>query len=284
MSLTESALLVRLHRSWYRGNITDLAITDEVVASKKAKNGAGIFVKKLLRDNPYFSAATAASRAVDTYHKKMTVPWNDRAERLLPASLYFEYAENMRRLRQKHEAAVHEFVGNLGDLVQAEEARLGDAFNPADYPSADQLEQQYHIDLKFTPLQDPNDIRVAIPDEEREKIRQDCQDMFSEKLRDITKDLWVRLHECVKRMVENLESNKRIYNTMIGNICDLVKMLPELNVSNDPQLAYMAREIDERICKYSTDDIKQSEEVRNEAHSEAEDVLEKIDQVLKGWS
>jgi len=282
MSLAEKVVLVRLRRSWWRGNVTDFTISDEVTTAKNASKDAGVFVKKIMR-NDYFSACTAAFRAVDTYHKKMTVPWNDRAERALPADKYFEYAEKMRELMGKVESAVADFVGNLGDLIQNEHARLGDAFSFEDYPSADQLRSKYNIDLKFTPLQNLDDIRIAIPEEEKAKIRQDCEEMFAEKLGDITTDLWHRLHGSITRMVENLQKNDRIHGTMITNICELVQMLPSLNVANDPQLAYMAREIDDTICRYRVDDIRDSVELREQACDDAQKALDKIDSIIGGW-
>lgn len=282
MSLAEKIILVRLRRSWWRGNVTDLDISKEVTEMKNAEGNSGVFVKKAMR-NEYFAACTAAYRALDTYHKKMTIPWNDRAERALPSDQYFQYGAEMRKLMGKAETAVYEFVGNLDELIEREKIRLGDAFVAEDYPAAPKLEALYNVDLKFTPLMNPEDIRVAIPEEEKLKIKADCEAMFDEKLKDAGKELFTRLYKAVGRMVDNLEKNSRIYDTMVGNICELVDMLPSLNVGDDQQLTYMAREIKDRICTFDVEDIKKDEDVRGEAYDNACDVLDKMDSIVKGW-
>jgi hypothetical protein len=259
--------------------VTDLNITEEVVASKNAQSDMGIFVKKIMQ-NPEFARTTAAYRAIDVYHKKMTVPWNDRAERLLALKSYFDYTDKMRRLKQECESSVHHFLSNFGDLVAAEHSRLGDSFAYEDYPSVEELERKYKVDFLVTPLQNLDDIRVSLPEADLAKMRADCEQVFDHKLQAISHDLWVRLHKSIKRMCDNLEKNSRIYDTMLGNIYELVDMLPTLNVGQDPQLDYMTTEIKERLLSYNTEDIKKDDKVKARATDDANDILDKIDNVL----
>lgn len=275
-SIDKRYVLVTLHRSWWRGKITDFGITEEVVASKNASRDMGIFVKKIMQ-NAEFAAITAAYRAIDTYHKRMTVPWNDRAERLLALDTYFDYTGKMRGLKQQCEDAVNHFLSNFGALVAAEHKRLGDSFSYEDYPSVEELERKYKVEFLVTPLQNLDDIRVALPEEDRAQIRKDCEHLFDQKLEEISKDLWGRLHAAIKRMCDNLENNSRIYDTMLGNIHELIDMLPVLNVGNDPALAYMTTEISDRLLKYNTEDIKKDEDTKKRATQDANDILSRLD-------
>jgi len=198
---------------------------------------------------------------------------------------YFDYGEKMRDLRSRFESAKNGFVANLAALKEQDKARMGDLFDEADYPTPEQLEEMYRIDMHMVPLQNLEDIRVRIPEEEKAKMQRDCEDLFDEKLRNASQHLWERLYKAIKRMVENLEGNSRIYETMLGNITELVNLLPTLNIGNDPELAYMAREIEERIVKrYTTEDIKSDAGTKERAHEDAQELLDQIDSVIAGWS
>lgn len=285
MSLDERVVLVRLKISDYRGAITDYKTTEEVRAMKNASHGANRSIKFLLRDNDYFKECASAIRALRTYNEKVTIPWEDGGLRALPIEHYFEYGAKTRDLQARISAGVTNFVANLDELKEEDRNRMGDLFDEADYPTPEQLEEMYQVDIHLVPLQNLDDIRVRIPEEDIAKMKRGCEDLFEEKLRNASMHLWDRLYKSIKRMVDNLEGNARIYDTMIGNIVDLVQMLPSLNIGDDPELAYMAREIEDRIVKrYTTDDIKSDSAVRERAHDDAQEMLDKIDSVLAGWS
>ena len=284
MSLAEQVVLVKLKVSDFRGTITDHVTTEEVRVAKHAQVGANKATKYLLKDNDYFRECASATRALRTYVESITVPWEGGGIRALPADLYFDFGQAIREKIARFDAARQAFVANLGDLVAQDASRLGDLFDPDDYPSPDKLESMYHVEVQVFPIQNLDDIRVRLPEEEKAKMRADCEDMFADKMKAASVDLWGRLHKCIKRMVDNLDSNSRIYDTMIGNINDLVQILPTLNIGNDPELAYMTREITDRICsRYSTQSIKDSEATRKRARDDAQDVLDRIDEKLKGW-
>ena len=285
MSLAENVVLVRLKISDYRGTITDYKTTEEIRAMKNAAHGANRAVKYLLKDNDNFRECASAVRALRTYNEKVTIPWEDGGLRALPVEQYFDYGEKMRDLRSRFESAKNGFVANLAALKEQDKARMGDLFDEADYPTPEQLEEMYRIDMHMVPLQNLEDIRVRIPEEEKAKMQRDCEDLFDEKLRNASQHLWERLYKAIKRMVENLEGNSRIYETMLGNITELVNLLPTLNIGNDPELAYMAREIEERIVKrYTTEDIKSDAGTKERAHEDAQELLDQIDSVIAGWS
>src|SRR5258708_12518334 len=66
-----------------------------------------------------------------------------------------------------------------------------------------------------------------------------------------TEDLWKRLRDVVSHMVDRLnEPDSRFHATLVTNIHDLVSLLPQLNVNQDPDLERFATQIRARLCNY----------------------------------
>ena len=75
-----------------------------------------------------------------------------------------------------------------------------------------------------------------------------------------TEDLWKRMREVVKHMVDRLsEPESRFHATMVTNIFDLVSLLPQLNVNQDPDLERFAPQIRDRLCNYTARDLKKDD-------------------------
>ena len=53
-------------------------------------------------------------------------------------------------------------------------------------------------------------------------------------------------------------------------------LLPRLNITDDPDLEAMRREIESAVCNYEPSDLRENKEIRKDAAKEASDILEKM--------
>jgi hypothetical protein len=89
---------------------------------------------------------------------------------------------------------------------------------------------------------------VNISDEERERLKRQIADSVQASLRSATRDLWQRLYDVVSHMSKKLadynaahgDNKPKLYKSMVGNIVELVDVLPKLNVGGDAELERMA--------------------------------------------
>lgn len=96
-----------------------------------------------------------------------------------------------------------------------------------------------------------------------------------------TEELWKRLREVVKHMVDRLnEPESRFHATLVTNIADLVSLLPQLNVNQDPDLDRCASQIRDRLCNYTAQDLKKHGLLRVTTAAEAAGIVAEIDNVL----
>jgi hypothetical protein len=90
------------------------------------------------------------------------------------------------------------------------------------------------------------------------------------------------MREVVKHLVDRLsEPESRFHATMVTNIFDLVSLLPQLNVNQDPDLERFALQIRDRLCNYTAQDLKKDDELRTSTAAEAAGIVAEIDQVLE---
>jgi len=83
-------------------------------------------------------------------------------------------------------------------------------------------------------------------------------------------------------MVDRLnEPESRFHATLVTNIFDLVSLLPQLNVNQDPDLERFASQIRDRLCNYTAQDLKQHDLLRVTTAAEAAGIVAKIDEVLE---
>ena len=81
-------------------------------------------------------------------------------------------------------------------------------------------------------------------------------------------------------MHEKLADEDAIFrDSLIGNIEELVSILPDLNVADDPNLAKLTENIQENICRFDADILRNNKEARKEAVMASKDILNTIESV-----
>jgi len=101
-------------------------------------------------------------------------------------------------------------------------------------------------------------------------------------MRRFCNDLWTRLKGVVAHMAERLnEPESRFHASLVTNICELVDLLPRLNVNQDEELNRFAGEIRDRLCGFTARDLKKNEILRAATANDAAQILTEMDAVLR---
>jgi hypothetical protein len=83
-------------------------------------------------------------------------------------------------------------------------------------------------------------------------------------------------------MVDRLhEPETRFHATLVTNISDLVTLLPQLNVNQDPDLERFAAQIRDSLCNYTAQDLKKHDILRATTAAEAAGIVAQMDEVLE---
>lgn len=276
--LNARAMLVSLNISLWTARKLDKRITAEVNTQHNASNDAGRYNKHLLPGDArsYDTLRKAAQAARDTYYTQ-TLPWSADGARILPAMNFMEFSAQMRKHRAEYDAALADFLADYPSLQANARVLLNGMFNPADYPAPGDLAGRFGFALNFSPVPDAGDFRVDIADDAAATIRQQIEKNAREAEARAMRDLWDRLHDATAAMVDRLSQPDAIFrDSLIGNMRELLAILPRLNISNDPALAALADEADRKLAAYHPQDLRDDKATRAAVAADAAAIMDKM--------
>jgi len=280
--ITERAMLAAVHISIWTAIKHDRKVSREVAEQHGAYAGAGRYNKQLLREAERLESIRSLSGQIRQYFYKITLPWSDEGYRLLPAHFYFELTTKMREFEQAFAQQVEEFLAVYPSYIEQVRPDLNGLFREEDYPSTDKLRNKFGVRLEVLPIPSGNDFRVTLSEEEQARVAREIDESVRQSLQKGTEDLWARLKGVVAHMVERLnEPESRFHASLVTNICELVELLPRLNVNKDEELNRFAREIRDRLCGYTARDLKKNEILRAATANDAVQILAEIDAVMR---
>jgi len=286
MSIASSAVLVSLNISVWPASKLDREVTDKVTTDAQANARAGKFMKDLF-------AGTSLRKDIEKWaahcrvrHLRMTLPWADKGERLLPTKMFLEYKQFINEAEQKFNDLCNRFYSAYPNLLADAPANLGTMYKSDDYPSLDEVRHRFGFKYVFSPLPEAGDFRLDVSNEDVEQLKQQYAKDYDVRLADAMREPWERLHKLLsdmsKKLTDEPESdgekhNKRYHETLVTNATDLCGLLTKLNITNDPQLEEARRQLEHAMHGADIEAIKESPAVRENMKSKVDAILGKFD-------
>lgn len=279
MSLHEKAMLVWLNISMWTARKYDRKVSDKVAADHGARSEAGRYNKALVAREA-IKAVEQRATACRNFHRDNTLPWGDNGARILPSMNFDHYSAQMRQLRADYERAVTAFVDSYPSLMEDARALLNGMFKEEDYPPAASIGARFGFAINIDPIPLAADFRVDLASNETDRIRQEIEARVQDGQAQAMHELWDRLHKAVTHMavklLEDPEGKKSpiFRDTLVTNLCELAALLPRLNVTNDPNLEAMVKEVEDRLCIHDPQELRDQPEVRKEVAEDAKAILD----------
>tara|TARA_R100001594_G_scaffold22254_1_gene43067 strand:- start:454 stop:1362 length:909 start_codon:yes stop_codon:yes gene_type:complete len=292
--LQANAMLVAINIRCAGFTRKDRKVTDQVNRDHAASANAGKYDKHLL-DPRMVEGPQRVARAARGDHERLTLPW-DGSYRLLPVELFDKYVETMEGHKSRFNEAVSDLADKLPTLVEQRRKQLNGMFNEADYEQYRNLESLYDFKKSVRDVPTGSNFYAKIVDDQAAVIRAEIDEENANLLRNATEHSFQSLYKCVKHVADCLkgfeavkvrkaggknkvETSRRLYDTMLSNLSDLVEILPALNVAGDAQLAALVDEIrDSELLKHDVETFKDpaSKAVVETVQTQAEDISERL--------
>ena len=160
-------------------------------------------------------------------HYRLTLPAADKGLRLLPAARQFEHSALMQSFGVRIDTLVSQFLADY-DRVRAEApARLNGLYVASQWPAHDVVAARFSFATRYLPVPDVG--QWAEWFEEASACAQ-------EELRD-------RLSDAIRKVAVKLRDPKAIFrDTLVSNLAEVLALVPDLNLADDPQIADLARQ------------------------------------------
>lgn len=276
MGLEDKAVLVRLSISMYTARKYDKKASVEVAEAHGAVLDAGRF-NKLLVDKKEINKMQKVVSLARLYHYTNTLPWLDTEQRILPSLNYFEYVSAMEKFKDEYMRVTDEFCDNWDDLVAKRKAELNTLGHDGDYRSRREIQSKFGFVYTFSPVPVSGDFRVGLREDEVQRIKDELDKQHLEAEQIMLKNLWDRVYENVRHMVNKLSDVDAIFHkTLVSNLVDLTGLLTKLNVMNDPKLESMRLEIENNLCINTAEDLRKDNDLRVATAKKAQEILDKM--------
>ena len=262
MNLTHDAMLVSLRIAAWSGRLYDRQASTHVAVHHEASAAAGRYNKCLL-PRTAFAALNATVSAARAAHYAQSLPWDDQGSRLLPVANYERYTELMDGLRERMVRERARFVEDYEDNIDKARVDLGKLFRIEDYPSKEDLHGRFGLRYRIVPVPDADHFMAKLASDDTDRVKRDIESQIEERLHDAVGDLYRRLGDAVERVSERLREDDEgkplvFRDSMIGNIRNLVDIVPRLNIFGDETLAQLCGQVKDRIAGVEPDALRPS--------------------------
>ena len=292
MNLRDRVVLVRLETKIPAGKKQMKEAVDAINAKYGARD-AGIFSK-----NVFSNKFLAKVRKVK----------NDFAKKLRDASLAYEKPDRMLPIESKadidieYAAALNEWDIALDEVeatyaieLKERELDLGELFDPSDYPPKEAIRSMFVFRMPPPKaIENTDDLRVLLSDEELEKVEKNFVRKYNKSLSGV----WDRIEENVSRLSDSIEKYEVVndpttgksvtvhgyHQTAVDNLRNLVKVLPSLNIDNNPKLEEIADRIETELTRYDVSELKENDRISKNVKDSADKILEETKDILDGYA
>lgn len=294
MKLSERAILVTLHTGAWTGSLVDKQVTEEVSeANNAAKNGAGRYNKQIVASR-FLSAVNSKVSQIRRTHFALSLPWEDSGARILATRGYENYCEQIRNGRIMVEAAAREFVKGMDVYIDEAKVRLGDMFDAADYPEADEILSRFYVEYETQQVPEAGDFRAALTKDQVKAVVKDIEARTNERVQIAMHSAFERIADVTGKMAEKLrdfepatgkakgQRGKAAFRaTLVYNVKELAELLPSLNITGDKRLDQLQKDL-LKLCDpdMPPEVLRIDAKARAKMAKQADDVFKKVSEYL----
>ena len=288
MDLTSRAMVTSLSiKGIWSAVAEDERVTAEVAQRYHVSEEVGRYLKKVCdpKKVPALKKFNSSRSTLYNLHRKMTLAWDDKGGRMLPAAMYFDYMAKIGEAKQRLIEDYESFLKDIPALKANAQIEQNGLFRDEDWPDPSEMLQKVDIRVRITPLADSGDFRVQLGADEEAKIKEQVErDLFGT-LAGSLAELVGRIKTCVIDTQQRLEKyeldNKgkvlhSFKDTAITNLREMVAMVPKLNVIGDPTLTALGEEIETMLCQHEPQTLRDNYVVRKQVVSDAGNIAAKL--------
>jgi hypothetical protein len=267
------------------------AVGEDEQASKDLAQQKGIrsdvyrAIKKICdpKQVPSLKEFNSARSTLYAMHRTMTLAWDDKAGRMLPATMYFEYMQKIGEQKQRVIDNYEKFLNDIPGLkakFQSDPETAG-AYRAEDWPDVNELRDKVDIRVKISPVTDASDFRVQLGEGEVAKIKQQIQKDAWNQVAGGVGELIRELKECVLDSAQRLDKYgrkeaTRFSDTAVTNVRNLVGTARKLNVLGDASINQILDEIEKGICSQDPQVLRDNCVVRDQTISSSNLIARKL--------
>jgi hypothetical protein len=269
-SISSSAMLVEMSISLWTGKRLDKRASEEAASANNAQKGVARVTKDLLFECAELDALVKFGANVRNMHYNSTLPWSDMGPRLLPTTKFFAYQQMITRLQTEFNRMVNNLIDVYDLEVAQQQAKMGDLYNPDEYPTAEQLRAKFAFRINYIPLPDAGDWRLDIGNEALASLQEQYQAHYAGQLDTAMRDIWTRLYKTLSTLSAQLSDQTadgktpKLYQSVFDRALEIIDMMETCNITGDTTMQVMQRRLSQAFKGVTLDAVKDDAYLRRE--------------------
>lgn len=228
--------------------------------------------------------ATAAIKQVigkaRNYLRKIALPFPINGCVLVPKRIITDVQENLQRLEWEYNNAVDDFLYWYPQTIEDARESLGELFNSCDYPTREQIKSRFRFQWRYIVI-GPSVSRVLPPSIYKDEVEK-FQNLMEQAREDAIAALRTEFVELVANIADKLSGSddgkpKRLRDAAVENLKDFLDSFAGRNLFEDEQLASLVNQCRNIISGITANNIRSSEQVKENLHMSMTNLLESID-------
>ena len=282
--LSENALYATVRVTKFSPFKTDKKRSRELAKDNGASRDA-VKVQTRIFSKNFDAKVTAKESEIRANHYTYTfeVPSSggkqSRGHRIVSTRIAEDYLARQQSLKDEFEILADELVQDYENKIEGEKVRLGDLFNPSDYPHPDVVRSAYSADVDVDAIPAVEDIDVGrFTESQRAKAEKRQQEAID----GITRELLQRMRDGVGTVRARLDKmitdpkGARLHDSVFENLAELVNtIIPACDIADSPELQALATEV-KKLVRYSPDAIRTTVTAQKAIAKEAKAVEKKM--------
>ncbi len=246
----------------------DKEATREINEEKNAKSEIGTVDRNILVKEAV-EPVYREERRLRAAHERHTIPYRDGG-RLVLLSRFKEWYSEMEACKDAFYDEVDKLVANLPMWIDRTRDQAGSWWNPTLVPEADYLRKRFKVEHRWSSLTFgdfdvlehlDDEYKAKVAEEIREQGRQDVEKAVG----DVYRELLTRIKEMAKRVSPE---TSRIVRKPFEDFRDLVSMIPEMNLTGDPRLDNLYKEVVLEFGEIDPEEVKGTDDHARKRMSE----------------
>jgi len=280
--LSHRAVLVTLNQRAWKGKAADRELAAQTEMNSNAESGSMTVIKELTPKH-IIQPIRDILRIGRQEHYKMTSPGLLRGQHLLPTSMFETYMMVQGEMGDQFFHAVNDFLGVYPDIRSKARVRFGTAFKERDFPDTERMREYFGYNFYPSPVPEVSDWRLdGVDPKEIADMKATINDSVEEMFREAATALYERVRESMENLMRQAKNwsakapGAMLRDPTIDMVKELSEMVCDMNVTNDPVLDKIGKEMLKEFANLSGHELRRDADLRDKTAKAAQRILNKM--------
>jgi hypothetical protein len=218
--------------------------------------------------------------AVRSRHYELTLPWvsdphaaRQRGPRWLSNLLFEQYVKELSRLKNVAVDLLEgSFVPAYPGLVAAAQANLGTIAQGFNYPAVEEIRKLFRVHFDFEPIPEGASF-TGLDNHTLDQLSTLLDKKRERQIAEATKAMWA---ETKARIEALIAATKKPNAATVGNVRELLTLLPGWNITGNAAVTEIANDIDQLLYGIEAEDLRKDEKLRGDTAVSAQKIVDKM--------